>query len=241
MEYRLAWDFVRKKRFFAWASTALLLFLTVGIACAEGLGRMTLTDPMWHRIVAAISAAFGTFVTIPLWLGTKRVYMTGEERDVWYFFTSPRRYFRAVMRGIVLFLRFFVFALLVMAFPAAFWFLMTYLRENPGEGYGFFARSVFLLAVLAFLLGTVLVISQAVRYLSVPYLLARDETMSVRQAVRLSAQMIKTRKMKKAWRILPLLLSGMLFFPLFFVFPFFHAVCAACVQKNTDTIGTRFS
>ena len=214
--------------------TLLVMRLTWDIPSAD-FTTLLRVCPLPVYLAATVAVPLlGSLLTVPLFFGVKRWYLTAvsgqpeELSGIFFFFTTARLYFRSLWCAICLWVRQFLWSLLFLlpgyAVLGVSFFLATVGRQEPG---------VLLMALICMFCGGLLLLVSCIllavfltRYAIAPYLLADDDTLSARRAIRLSVRYTRGHRGELFLAMLSFLGWGLLcllVFPAFFVVPYYQS------------------
>ena len=195
-------------------------------------------------VLEVIGVIFSLMILYPLVLGIAhwnlQVVKSGSEpfSGVFHFFERARRYGRSILYSLQMIFRSTVWAIVFLAIPAVVMqvaiYFSAHFRQNGDRRLAVYAGIGIVLAFSIFLLAVFMYAAFMKRYFLTPYLLARDDSITVRSAIRQSVVQTGGYRFNLLWFELSFIgwnLLSCLFFPLFFYsWPYMNASLAMYAQ-----------
>lgn len=186
-----------------------------------------------------VSILLSLLVTTPLLIGYKR-WCAGLEfdnkprfRDMFYFFTSPKRYLKSLFTATVLFLRTTLVALASMLPTASCIVLANRLKAQPqNDVIGIFIKNLLFLGVAAAVIFSVLFVLSTVKTVATTYFVAVDDSVSVFKAMKMSSALIRQRGGYVLRTFLFLVLPSLFVLPIFITAPYFVTFFVQCAKSH---------
>ena len=189
------------------------------------------------------SIVVSLFIIKPTMLGYKRwcAKLSPNEKarlkELFYFFKTPKRYLKSVLIGLAVSLRVLLKAIMSMVFPALFFGVAQWLRTQPQtEITEIFAKNCIFLGLTASTIFLILFIMSTAKNVAISYFIAADETIKLKDAVRLSSGFMKEKSkelLKTFFLILP---PCLLIIPAFFIVPYFVTVFSQYIKNFKQEI-----
>ncbi len=155
-------------------------------------------------------------------------------RELFYFYKTPRCYFKSVYLMLFVFLQRMWWGILIFIVPITAFAFSSVLIESDSvisQGFG----TVALVIGTGFLaLGIIFFLKIFLDFSLASHILAEDETISVSQAIKISKKTMHKNEGKLfilKLTFLPLELLEVFFFPLFFIMPYYHACHVAFARQ----------
>lgn len=217
-----------------WLSASLTTFVALIAAAVLTLPYLFLSD----KIALVCSIGVSLFLSRPLLMGHKRwcAKLTFDDKprlsEVFYFFTTPKRYLKSFLTGVTVFLRTAFIAVLSMLPSAGCFFLADWLRTQPqNEINEIFINNCLMLGIVAAPLFFVVFILSAIRSVAAEYFVAVDERVTVVSALKQSSRLVKQRGGYLFRTLLILIPLCLLVVPLVIIIPYFVTLFAQCVKE----------
>ncbi len=217
-----------------WLSASLTTFVALMSAAVLPLPYLFLSD----KIALACSIAVSLFLSRPLLMGHKRwcarLSLDDKPRlsEIFYFFTTPKRYIKSFLTGVVVFIRTVFIAVLSMLPSACCFFLAGWLRIQPqNEISEIFINNCLMLGMIALPMFFLIFIIFAMKSIAAEYFVAVDERVTVLSALKQSSRLVKQRGGYLFRTLLLLIPLVLLIVPIFIIIPYFITVFAQCVKE----------
>jgi len=217
-----------------WLSASLITFVAVLFIAVLPLPYLFL--PKLPSLLC--SGIISLFAARPVLMGYMR-WCAGLELDnkpkvseLFYFFSTPKRYFKSVLVGAVVFLRVFLTATLSMLPTAVCFSLAAWLKAQPyNEITDIFIRNLLMLGIGGAVLFLVLFVLIALKNSATPYFMAINDKMRISEAVR-SSRYLVNQKGGYIFGTLALLLPlCALILPAFIIIPYYVTFFAQIVKR----------
>ncbi len=194
--------------------------------------------------LALIFSVLTSFLIIkPTTLGYKRWCATlkpsekAKYSDLFYFFKTPKRYFKSVLVGLAVSLRVLFKAVLSMLLPATFFGIADWLESQPQtEITEIFTKNCVLLGIFSVVIFSVLFVVAVSKNFAVSYFVAADETTKIRDAVKLSSQFMRENSKQVLKTVSPFFVLCVLIVPVFLIIPYFVTVFAQYIKNFKQEI-----
>ena len=178
------------------------------------------------------------FVTVPVLIGYSR-WCAKLEFDkaphlleIFYFFTTPKRYLKSLFAGTILFLRNTVVGVVFMLPPAAFFILADWLERQPqNDMVEIFVKNCLFLGAVASVVFSILVVIVTAKTMMSAFFVAVDDNLPVLNAVKKSPILIREKGgylLKTALIILPL---SFLVLPVLILIPYSVIIVTQCAKN----------
>ena len=190
------------------------------------------------KISLTISIFLSLFAATPVLIGYKRwcANLKFDKKppflEIFYFFTTPKRYLRGVFTGVILFLRTTAVSILAMVPTASLLVLADWLKTQPqNDIIDIFIENCTLLAIAGAVILSVPLTVSLIKFSSASYFVAVDDTVSVFRAMKLSSGFFRENGgciFKNLLLVAPL---AVLILPIFIIIPYLVVIITQCIKK----------
>ena len=217
-----------------WFSASLTTFVALMAAAVLPLPYLFLSD----EVALVSSIAVSVFALRPLLMGHKRwcAKLSPDKKpsffELFYFFSTPKRYLKSFVTGVVVFVRTVFIAVLSML-PSAFcFFLANWLKTQPqNEITEIFINNYLILGTVAVPMFFLIFVISALKSVAAEYFVAVDDKVSVLTALKQSSQLVKQRGGYLFKTLLFLTPLCLLIIPIFIIIPYFVTLFSQCVKE----------
>ena len=223
-----------------WLKAVLITVTTMLLLSASFLLQTLVLPSGWALF---FSVLMSLLIIKPTTLGYKRwcVVLKPDEKakffDLFYFFKTPKRYFKSVFVGLAVSLRVLLKAILSMFPPTLFFGMADWLKsQSQTEITEIFVKNCIFLGLSSTVIFAALFLIAASKTFAVSYFVAADETTKIRDAVKLSSQFMKENSTHLLKTLSPLLLLCVFVFPIFLIVPYFVTVFAQYIKNFKQEI-----
>lgn len=204
-------------------------------------------------VVALSCGIIWLFVISPLIIGEKRWYgnlilnRKLSVKEVFYFFTSPNRYFKAVWLSFMIFIQRFFYAIALSVIPICAFALSDVLFENNSQVTQNFGVVSFLLGCGFLAIGLILFVKVFLGFSLATHVFAMDERVNASRAIKVSKKCVNKNEGKIILFELSFLYVYILEFliiPLFFILPHYNCAHATLshelLEKHPEITNSTF-
>lgn len=191
-----------------------------------------------NKIALASSIAVSLLALRPLLMGHKRwcLKLTPDEKprfwELFYFFSTPKRYLKSFFTGMVIFIHTVFIAMLSMLPSTLCFFLADWLQaQSQNEITEIFTNNYLILGTVAAPMFLLIFVLCALKSVAAEYFIATDEKMSVLTALKKSSRLVKQRGGYLFRTLIFLAPLCLLILPVFIIIPYFITVFAQCVKE----------
>ena len=190
------------------------------------------------KIALTISVFLSLFATTPVLIGYKR-WCARLELDrkpsffeIFYFFTTPKRYLKGILTGGAIFIRTTAVVICAMIPTASLLVLTDWLKAQPqNDIIEIFVKNCTFLAVGGTVIFSVLTIVSVIKASSTSYFVAVDDTVSVFKAMRLSSGFFREKGGYILKTLLFLVPLSVFILPIFVIIPYIVVLITQCIKN----------
>ncbi len=192
---------------------------------------------LFFSVLTSLLVIKPTLLGYKRWCATLKPDEKAKFFDLFYFFKTPKRYFKSVFVGLAVSLRVLLKAVLSMLFPATFFGIAEWLNSQPQtEITEIFIKNCLLLGLLSIVIFAVLFFVTVSRNIAISYFVAADETTKIREAAKLSSRFMKEKSGHILKTVCPFLPLCVFIIPIFLVIPYFVTVFTQYIKNFKQEI-----
>ncbi len=211
-----------------WLKAVLITMAMLLLLLVSFFLQMLFLPNAWALIFSTLTALLlinPTTLGYKRWCATLKPDEKARFLDLFYFFKTPKRYFKSVFVGLAVFLRILLKAVLSMLFPAMFFGIAEWLNSQPQtEITEIFIKNCVLLGVFSVVIFATLFMVSVSRNVAISYFVATDETTKIRDASKLSSRFMKEKSGHIFKTVCPFLPLCVFIIPIFLIIPYFVTV-----------------
>ena len=192
------------------------------------------------EMIIAVSCGFvWLFLISPLLIGKKRWYGNLSLKnplpikEIFHFFTSPKRYFKSVVISLFVFLQLTFYFIVLSIIPISSFALSNILMSNMSQTTQSFGIIAFLLGCGFLLIAVIIMVKLCLDFSLATYVFAMNEDIKILKAIKLSKLSVNKKEsilILFNLSFVHLFILSALIIPLFFILPYYN--CAHIVIMN---------